>query len=304
MISISTGWRSGRIRDGAKLADAMADVGAKAIELEYRITAGMLEQMLPRIALTGIAVSSIHNYFPVPDVLDPDRGSGDAFMMTSDDRDERELAVTYGIRSLEAAARLGAPAVVFHLSKVQMDNGMSDLKAFFDDGRIDSGNAGRLRRELLATRRGLAPRAFERVLECLDKLVDAAGKYGVIVGIENRYHPNEIPDFAEMDRIFDLFEGGPVAYWHDVGHAVVQERLGFIRQKELLEAYGSRMAGIHIHDVVGHDDHWAPGTGEVDFTPIVPHVPRGAARVIEVHSKVSREELISAVAFVEGIGLA
>jgi len=89
-----------------------------------------------------------------------------------------------------------------------------------------------------------------------------------------------------------------------VGHAFVQERLGFDSQEDMLGRFGGRMGGIHIHDVVGYDDHWAPGTGEVDFELVARYVPSDAVRVIEVHSKVSSAELTESMRFVERVGLA
>lgn len=303
MISVSTCWRSSRIRDGAALLDAMINAGAEAVELEYRITDGMLAQMRPLLTSGRVAVTSVHSFFPVPDIVDSERGSGDALQFSSDDELERRRAVEYGVRTIETAAEIGARAVVFHLSKVPMSNGILELKDFFDRGAIDSAEAREFRGRFLAARAQRAPRAFARVLSALDKLVAAAQEYGVVVGVENRYHPNEIPDFDEVGRILEAFEGAPIGYWHDVGHAVVQERLGICPQANLLDAYGERMVGIHVHDVIGHDDHWAPGTGEVDFSPLVPYVPADAHRVVEAHSKVSREELAASLPFVKEIGL-
>lgn len=303
MISVSTCWRSAKVRDGARLVEMLVEAGARTLELEYRITGEMLQQMKPVLAAKDVGVSSVHNFFPVPDVLQSQRGSGDVFLFSSDDASERELAVKYGVRSIETAADVGARAVVFHLSKVPMPNGTDELRDFYDDGAIDSAKARGFRSDFLATRGRLAPKAFDHVLSSLDKLLSVAQKYGVVIGVENRYHPNEIPDFSEIGRILETFEGAPLGYWHDVGHAEVQERFGIGSQQRLLEAYGDKMVGIHVHDVVGHDDHWAPGTGEVDFAPIARHVPADALVVIEAHSKVSRDELAASIDFVRKAGL-
>lgn len=303
MLSVSTCWRSARVRNGAQLIDALVDAGAKAVELEYRISAEMFEQMKPRLAAGVVSITSIHNFFPVPERAGFEKGSGDLFSFAAEDEAERRVAVEHGLRSIEAAAELGAKAVVFHLSKVPMPNGMDELRQFYDEGAVESAAACEFRRDFMAVRRKRAPKAFAAVMSSLDNLVTAAEKCGVTIGVENRYHPNEIPDPKEIGEILAAFDGAPIGYWHDVGHAVVQERMGVCPQSDLLEAYGERMVGIHIHDVVGHDDHWAPGTGEVDFSQVTPHVPAGALRVVEAHSKVSRQELVSSLAFVKGLGL-
>ena len=304
MISVSTCWRSPVVRNGAQLLDTMTDAGAQAVELEYRITRRMFEQMEPRLDLGQVRVTSVHNYFPVPEILEDDRGGGDLFSFASEDDEERRLAIEYTIRSLRMAARVRAKVVVVHLSKVPMDNGVKQLKAFFDDGAIESVEARRYRKDFATTRRERAPRAFKRVLSSLDKLVLAADKYGVAIGVENRYHPNEIPDADEIGTILQTFQGAPIGYWHDIGHAVVQERLGILPQADLLEAHGGRLVGVHVHDVVGYDDHWAPGAGEVEFSDVTPYVPTDALKVIEVHPKVSRDELVTSLAFVGNAGFA
>lgn len=302
MIAVSTSWRSSRITDGGRLLDAILDAGAEAIELEYRVTGDMFSAMRPRLAAGDLRVPSVHDPFPRPDFSRQGRGTGDPFL-SSEDEEERRLALAQGIGSLEAASDVGASAVVFHLGKAPMANGSDELKAYFDEGTLDSGEALRFKRELLAARRRLAPKAVDRVMSCLDKLLGVAGKYSVTLGVENRFHPSEIPDFDEIGLILSRFEGAPIGYWHDVGHAVVQERFGICAQRGLLEAYGSRMVGIHLHDVVGYDDHWAPGMGEVDFAEIAPNVPAEAVRVVEVHSKVERDELVRGVQYAREAGL-
>ncbi|RJQ52833.1 MAG: sugar phosphate isomerase/epimerase [Actinobacteria bacterium] len=304
MIAVSTGWRSGRIRNGERLLDALAEVGAREIELEYRMSERMLRQMSGRLGMGDIRVSSVHNFFPIPRVLPPRLPGGDVFNFAATDERERKLAVRFGIRSMKKAAQLGAKAVVFHMNKVPMPNGTRELKAFYDRGALDSPEAGRLRAELLAARRKGAREPFDRVLASIEDLAEAAREIGVLVGLENRYHRTEIPDFEEFVAIFERFPDAPVAYWHDIGHAFVQDRFGFGSHLKLLESFGSRMAGIHVHDVVGYDDHWAPGTGEVDFSEIAPHVPLRAIRVLEAHSKVSSRELAESMSFVRRVGLA
>ncbi len=95
-------------------------------------------------------------------------------------------------------------------------------------------------------------------------------KKGVFLGIENRFHFHEIPDFEEIGLILKTFQGAYIRYWHDVGHARVQENLGIIGHNDLLEAYSEKIIGIHLHDVRGLKDHLAPGQGEIDYEEIKP----------------------------------
>jgi hypothetical protein len=40
-----------------------------------------------------------------------------------------------------------------------------------------------------------------------------------------------------------------VSYWHDVGHAEVQQRLGFASHEGWLSQFKDRMVGVHLHDI-------------------------------------------------------
>ena len=72
----------------------------------------------------------------------------------------------------------------------------------------------------------------------LDRLNREAVRRGLLLGVENRFHPHEIPVRDEIGTILREFAGGAVRYWHDVGHALNHQRLGLTTQQELLEAYG------------------------------------------------------------------
>ena len=92
-------------------------------------------------------------------------------------------------------------------------------------------------------------------------------------------------------------------YWHDVGHALAQENMGIIRQRELLEAYSEMMIGIHLHDVIGCDDHLAPGQGELNFEEIKPFLNSSHIKILEVHSKVDRNDLVEGIRFIKSVGI-
>ena len=71
-------------------------------------------------------------------------------------------------------------------------------------------------------------------------------------------------------------------YWHDTGHAHLTEKLTFVPPGYLLEKYANRLAGIHFHDAVGRQDHLPPGTGEIDFTALKPHLKPTIPLVLEL----------------------
>ena len=144
---------------------------------------------------------------------------------------------------------------------------------------------------------------MDAALFSLERLNREAEKRGLMLGIENRYHLNEIPNFEEIGRILAHFQGGHIGYWHDVGHAKVQENLGILPQKELLAAYGSRLLGIHLHDVEGLEDHLPPGRGEMDYEEIRPYLNPSHIKILEIKSRVSREDLMAGIRKIEDLGM-
>jgi len=304
MIGLSTSWLTERPdMTGPNVIEEIVSLGFRAVELEYRITEPMFREMRPLIRREKLKVSSLHNFFPLPDDVPTSRASGDLFVLSSPDEGERDRAVEKTIRTIETAQSLGALAVVLHLGRVNMEPEYDRLHAFFRDKVLDSPEGKRFLEDKLKERRKKRGPYLESVLHSLDRLNREAEDRGVVLGVENRYHYHEIPDFEEIGHILGRFSGGSVCYWHDVGHAHVQERLGFLEPGALLRSYGSMLIGVHLHDAFGTDDHRAPGAGEIDFLALGKSIGSAHIRILEVHKKSSREELLRGRDMLERIGL-
>ena len=275
---------------GDEIVADVLELGFRGVELEYRITESQYQEMKPLLK-KAITVLSIHNFFPRPDDLRIDKGSGDLFLLSSTDRDERSRAVKYATKTIEHANDLEARAVILHLGRVDMPNPIERFRELFESGRIEDTEGLAFLEEQRSVRKSKHRKNLDAVLFSLEKLHREAEKQGVFLGIENRYYFHEIPNFEEIGIILREFEGGRVLYWHDVGHARVQENLGICRQNDLLETYSGQMVGTHLHDIKGLDDHLAPGQGEMDFEEIKPFLKPDMIRIIEVHPKVDRESL-------------
>ena len=91
-----------------------------------------------------------------------------------------------------------------------------------------------------------------------------------------------MPGFDDFKVLFTEFEGGPLGYWHDTGHAHANEILNIIPPEALLKTYSDRLIGVHLHDAIGLDDHLAPGTGIVDFKSIKYYFKKNTLLVIEL----------------------
>ena len=270
MIGLSTAWlteRSGLT--GREVIKRIISLGFCAVELDYRVT----------------------------------ETDGERFLLSSPDREQRECAVKNTIRTLESAKDLGALAVVLHLGKVEMDPEYDRLHELLHQNMLDLPEGRRFRQVKVKERQEKRHRYLENVLASLDRLNKEAEKRGVLLGIENRYRYHQIPDFEEIGIILERFSGGQVAYWHDVGHAHVLEKLGFMEPGALLRSYGLNLLGTHLHDARGIDDHWAPGTGEIDFLALRDCLRSARIKILEVHKKSDGSEVLEGRRMLERIGL-
>ncbi len=302
MFGISTCWWHNRVTQGEEIAEGALELGLDGVELEYRITEIQLRQMRPKLE-KDLSVLTIHNYFPHPENLPNAKPSGDLFLLSSLNRDERLRAVRYSIRTLEHAHDLGAKVVILHLGRVDMPNPIAEIRAALERGESHQDERlafiNRQRRE----RRSMHQRYLDAVLFSLETLNREAEQKGLFLGIENRYHLHEIPDFDEIEMILEQFRGGNIRYWHDVGHAFAQENMGIIPQKDLLGAYSEMLIGVHLHDAEGLDDHRAPGQGEVDFDQIKSFLKPSHIKILEVHSDVGEKDLRKGIQHLKSLGI-
>ncbi len=296
MYGISTAWRSNETDDGNELIDLMLESGISSLELDYRITYEMLAQMKRRLFSGEITVLTIHNFCPIPQDIPKSKASGDLFLFSSLDEDERKLAVKYGLESIHLAADLEAGLVVYHFGTVDMEDEMEKLMDFYRAGKIDSEEATTWLTKKLAERQEKARPYFDAVLKSLDTLNKEAFRLGVLIGAENRYRYTQFPFKEEFDYIFREFAGGNIRYWHDVGHAEIFERLGLLdHEKDLLQRYKDHLAGMHIHDILGVQDHLAPGHGDFRFEKLAPYLNDQSIRILEVHSQASADDMRESV---------
>jgi len=304
VIGLSTAWLTER--EGITAQDIVrqiVDLGFEMVELDYRIRETLYREMKSLILKEELKVMSIHNFFPLPDDAHLRRANGDRFLLSSPDRGERDLAIQMTIRTIECAQDIGAAAVVLHLGKVDMKAENGHLFDLFNHQRLDHPEGHLFLEGKLKERRERREPYLESVFFSLDRLNREAEKRGILLGVENRYYYHEIPDFEEIGIIMDRFSEGSIRYWHDMGHAYVLERLGIIEPGSLLRSYAPLNAGVHIHDAIGIDDHRAPGTGEIDFAGQKDWLLSVPIKILEVHKKSDRLEVINARKMLKRIGI-
>jgi len=302
MYGVSTAWATKSTSDVELILQKFKNIAVSVLELEYRITEQMWKKLILKLREQKFQVVSLHNFCPLPNFLQPEDGAADALLFSSLDEEERKLAVKYGIRTLQQAHELEVQAVVFHFGRVEMDDEPELFYGYFDRQEVGSENWQKDRDRILEERRKKRQKYLDAVLFSLEQLNREAEKLGVFIGVENRVHVREIPSFDDFAEIFARFDGGRVRFWYDVGHARVLEVLGFLEPFQILKAYHDRLIGVHFHDVRGYGDHWAPGQGEVDFKQLKSLLSKSKSdyiKVIEVHDKVSPEELVSGIQFLQ-----
>ena len=303
MLAISTSWRSEISDEGLEIIQAILDLGVEGVELEYRITTPMLKEILPLLKKKRVSAVSLHNFFPLPEGLPKEKASGDVFSLSAPDREERELAVKYTLRTMEWAEELGARAVVLHLGKIPMDDPMEDLKKLYDQKKIQTGEGKNFIEGQKKIRARKSVKHLDAALRSLEKLALEADRRRILLAVENRFNLQDFPDFDEFKILFREFSGGPVRYWHDLGHATVQQNLGLSDQKEFLEKFSELLVGVHLHGCRGYDDHYAPGSGEEDYSLLQNFLRPDTLLVVETHHRASREEMLRGLEFLRARGI-
>jgi len=282
-------WAIGQFERLADFFQAGQALGFAHFELNH----GVDSAMLAGLSLNG-SITSVHE--PCPADVSAGTLKARNWLVSALDEEERRRGVAAVQRSIDLARELGAGAVIVHPGRVDVDPGLEfSLLALYREGKAGRPEYAAARERLLAARAARAGANMRSVRRSLLELAEYAAPRGVRLGLENRYHFFEIPQPDELDELLHLDGAEGVGYWHDVGHAQVLENLGFGTHEEWLRRFSGRMVGIHLHDVVGVDDHQAAGRGEVDWSLVARHLPAGALRTCEFQPFNSPEQVRAAL---------
>lgn len=297
-ISLSTMWAVGRYE---RMADFVAEayrMGFGSIELNHQLKPPMLAEINELWKQGKVNISSVHDPCPMRT-----RGLRYTPQLSALDGDEREAAVALAKESIELTSRLGAEAVVLHLGRVDMDNQLERaLRELYNRGRKGTKVYMEAKRRLAAARAERREANIAAVMESLEELIPYATARIVKLGVESRYYYQEIPLLEEAQFILDRFDSPVLLYWHDVGHAQNLENLGFTRHEDWLTALSHLLLGLHLHDIVGLEDHQAVGKGEVDFAMVGQYLPDGAIMVCEFEQHNSTAEVEAGLMQLEKLG--
>lgn len=274
------------------------ELGFAYIEANAWLSPGMLAQLLA----TGVPISSIHA--PCPNVLSSTGNPAGALSLSSLDASERSEAVSFTRQAIDLAADVKARAVVLHMGEAPIDPRLEDrLRRLHREGQARTAEYDRAATELVRRRNALVLPYLEAAGESLRELSKHSRQKGIILGIETRFHLHEIPNIDEAAQLLEEVPEDAAGYWHDVGHAEVQQRLGLNAHEEWLSRFQHRMVGIHLHDIVGICDHHAPGAGDIDWSMIAGYIPAGIVKVCEIGEWNEEEQVQGVVGFLHEAGI-
>ena len=299
-LILSTSWNAFRHTDGFSLINEIKDLGFDSVELSFNLTSTMVDSVEKLVKGSSVRVASLHNCCPIPAEVARAEALPDYYSMSSGDEAQRRRAIELAKATIDTAVRLNADAVVLHCGRVEIPDRTPDLVALFNKGERHSADFAYLRENIILERESAKKPFLENTLSSLGELNSYASKRKIKLGVETRYYFREIPFFDEIGAILDEFRDSQIHYWHDTGHAQLMANLGFVdSHEEFLKHYGSRMMGVHLHDITGCSDHQPPGTGELDFSIIKPYVSESTLTVIEAHQPASGSQLIKAREFLQ-----
>jgi sugar phosphate isomerase/epimerase len=292
-VALSTMWGIGQFDHLANFFTASQQIGVQQFELNHKVNSAMLAGL----DLTRYRIGSVHE--PCPANISGDTLNDRNWLISARDEECRRQGVRAVQRSIDLARELGAPAVIVHAGKVDGDPRLeSALWRLFEAGQAQTPLYTEAKDRLMTARAAQAEANLEAVQRSLVELAEYAGRLGIRLGIENRYHYLEIPLLYELDRLLEAVGDERVGFWYDVGHAHTLERLGFYAHETWLQRYANWMIGVHFHDVIGLKDHQAPGSGEVDWGMVVNYLPKDVIiRVCEFRHYLTSEQVVAGLQF-------
>jgi len=297
-LSISTMWAIDNFPHLTDFLQASKRIGFEGVELNHQINSDMLQGT----NLKDGFIASIHEPCPA-DISANDLKKRD-WLISSIDEEKRQKGVDSIKRSVFLANKIGVKNIVVHCGQIVMDLGLEvQLRALYEKEGAAGESYQILKQHYETERARLARAHMDSLKKSIQELLQVAAPLGIRLALENRYHYFDLPLVDEMEELLALAGQDQLGFIYDVGHAQTLDRLGFVPHEEWLRRFSDRMVEIHIHDVKGIIDHYAPGLGEVDFDMIRPYLPAGIIRTVEIHPRNTPEELRQGINFLEIKGI-
>jgi sugar phosphate isomerase/epimerase len=241
---------------------------------------------------------------PCPLSISPDEQKSRGWLISTPDEEKRKHGVESVIRSIDLAHRLGAPLLIVHSGQVSTPHNMENrLRKLYQAGAKDSLDYEAIKQRMIAERAQAAGPHLDAVKKSLLELMAYASTLGVRLGLENRDRWDHIPNLEEMEELLSLGSPENLGFWFDCGHAAKMDQLGFFSFESWLQRFSTRMVGCHLHDMYGLEDHLSPGMGDMDFDLIARYLPDDILRTLELHPRLTAQQVMDGVRTLSEKGL-
>jgi sugar phosphate isomerase/epimerase len=272
------------------------ELGFDAVELSYKITDGQLKDAEDQLGKMKLKVSSIHNFCPTPSDGPSDRHLSNYYRLSSVDEHERQQAVKWTNIAVDTAQRMGAGVVVIHAGTCDFEDERSPrLFELYVNGQGNSDAFIKERARILTLRKEKRGPYIEALEKSLSEVMAYSRPKNITIGLETRYYPIEIPNFEEIGHFLGIYGKQGMGYWHDVGHAEINDRLGIKPHIEFLETFKEYLVGVHLHGIKGRRDHLAPFEGDMDLDRLLPHFGPRVLKIVESKPFASIDRIREAV---------
>jgi len=291
-VALSTMWAIDRFSNLGEFLSTAGKLGLHRFELNHQVNSPMLRS----VELTSHHVTSVHA--PCPADIPTATLKARNWLVSSPHEDRRRKGVLAAQRSIDLAHSVGAGFVVVHAGRVDVDAELeARLWALYEAGQATTAEYACLKEALVVARAARAPANLDAARRSIAELEAYATRVGIRLALENRYHYLGIPLPDELEGLPASAGEDRTGFLYDVGHAQTLENLGFVPHREWLERYAARMIGVHLHDIIGLQDHYAAGLGEVDWDMVARYLPVDALRILEFRSHNTPEQLRAALDF-------
>ncbi len=98
-------------------------------------------------------------------------------------------------------------------------------------------------------------------LDNVQRLVDAAEKYGINIALENIRRPDYV------DYVLENIQSDRLRLCYDSGHE------NCFTKTDMLHKYGQKLIALHLHDNDStSDQHMIPGDGTIDWSTVIAEI--------------------------------
>jgi len=284
------------------LLKQLKSIGFSKFELNVEVPENWFNNINKSVLNNEVEISGLHNFCPALEYLPEGKNYYNVYSITSDNTEERNLAIEYTKKTIKFAKYVNAKYIVMHPGEVKIEMTGEKVNSFAYKFGTKVCLYEKYKNECIKQRQQHTKHYLDNLFFGLEQILNYAVKNNIFIGLENRFYYHEIPIPEDLDKIFNKFNDIHLGYWHDIGHCEVNKRLGFFNSHhDFLKPFKNKLIGMHLHDVKGLEDHFAPGTGEVDFNILKQYIHNGLFLTIEVHPKVKITQLKDGVKFLNKI---